>query len=56
MVAINDLAYVTGVLVQTVPITTQNYLQQLHRLIQSCKENHMFQSRLDSQPISKEGE
>ena len=55
MIAINDLAYMTGVLVQTVPITTQNYLQQLHRLIQSCKENLMFQPHLDSQPISKEG-
>ena len=56
MIAINDLAYMAGVLVQTVPITTKNYLQQLHRLIQSHSENHMFQSRLDSQPISKEGE
>ena len=55
MIAINDLAYMAGVLVQTVPITTKNYLQQLHRLIQSSVENRMFQSRLDSQPISKEG-
>ena len=45
MIAINDLVYMVGVLVQTVPITTQNYLQQLHRLM-----------RLDSQPIYKEGE
>ncbi len=56
MIAINDLAYMAGVLVQTVPITTQNYLQQLQRLIQSHSENRMFQSRLDSQPIYKEGE
>ena len=55
MIAINDLAYMAGVLVQTIPITTKNYLQQLHRLIQSSVENRMFQSRLDSQPICKEG-
>ena len=55
MIAINDLAYMAGVLVQTVSITTKNYLQQLQRLIQSHSENRMFQSCLDSQPISKEG-
>lgn len=46
MIAINDLAYMAGVIVQVVLIITQNYLQQLHRLIQS---------HLDSQPIPKEG-
>lgn len=56
MIAINDLAYMAGVLVQTVPITAQDYLQQLQHLTQSHSENHMFQSRLGSQPISKEGE